>query len=92
MLALLYAHPGVHVDLAGLHDNLPAAEYERYMRGLVTAGFADRILFGSDFIHAAGAGIDAVPEADFLTAEQKAAILCGNAVRLLRLDAGVCEA
>jgi hypothetical protein len=91
MIALLYAHPGVHVDLAGLHAELPAAEYDRYLRGLVQAGFADRILFGSDFIYAAAAGIDAVLGADFLTSEQKAGILCGNAVRFLRLDPGLCE-
>lgn len=91
MLALLYAHPGVHVDLAGLHARLPAAEYERYLRGLVQAGFADRILFGSDFLYAAGAGIDAILEADLLTPGQKAAILCANAARFLRLDPAVCD-
>jgi hypothetical protein len=91
MIALLYAHPGVHVDLAGLQAELPAAEYYRYLRGLVQAGFTDRILFGSDFIYAAAAGIDAVLGADFLTAGQKAAILCGNAVRFLRLDPALCE-
>jgi uncharacterized protein len=91
MIALLYAHPGVHVDLAGLHAGLPAAEYQRYMRGLVQAGFADRILFGSDFVYAAGAAIDAVLETDVLTAEQKAAILCGNATRFLRLDPALCD-
>jgi uncharacterized protein len=91
MLALLYAHPGVHVDLAGLHAEIPAAEYQRYLRGLVQAGFADRILFGSDFIHTAGAAIDAVLGTDFLTQEQKAAILCGNAARFLRLDPAICD-
>ena len=37
------------------------------------------------------AGIDAIITADFLSAEQKADILCNNAARFLRLDAGICQ-
>jgi hypothetical protein len=92
MLALLYAHPHVYVDIAGLQSEafVPRAEYERYVRGLAQAGFADRIMFGSDFPDQRRAGIDAILAADFLTAQQKADILCGNAARFLRLDAGIC--
>jgi hypothetical protein len=93
MLALLYAHPHVYVDLAGLqHESVvPRAEYERYLRGLVQAGFARRIMFGSDFPGALLPGINAILAADFLTAEQKADILCNNAARFLRLDPSVCD-
>lgn len=91
MVALMWGHPGVHVDLAGLHAELPPAEYEHYLRGLVRAGFADRILFGSDFLHAAAAAIDAIVGADFLTPAQKSGILCGNAARFLRLDPEICD-
>jgi hypothetical protein len=92
MLALLYAHPHVYVDIAGLQFEaaVPRAEYERYLRGLVRAGFASRILFGSDFPDQLRPGIDAILNADFLTDEQKADILCGNAARFLRIDAGIC--
>jgi uncharacterized protein len=92
MLALLYAHPHVYVDIAGLQTEalIPRAEYERYLRGLVQAGFAKRIMFGSDLPNQLRPGIDAVLSADFLTDEQKADILCGNAARFLRLDAEAC--
>lgn len=94
MIALLYAHPGVYVDIAGLQSQriVPKAEYERYLRALVQAGFTQRILFGSDFPDALESGIRAIQSADFLTAEQKADIPCGNAARFLRLEASVCSA
>lgn len=92
MLALLYAHPNVYVDIAGLQFEraIPRPEYDRYLRGLVQAGFAKRIMFGSDFPDQFGPGIEAVMEANYLTAEQKSDILCGNAARFLRLDPGIC--
>jgi hypothetical protein len=92
MLALLYAHPHVYVDIGGLQLEaaVPRAEYERYLRGLVQAGFASRIMFGSDFPQQLRAGIDAIRAADFLTDGQRADILCGNAARFLRLDASIC--
>jgi hypothetical protein len=92
MLALLYAHPHVYVDMAGLQTEalVPRAEYERYLRGLVQAGFAKRIMFGSDFPNQLPAGINAILAADYLTEEQKGDILCGNAARFLRLGEGIC--
>jgi predicted TIM-barrel fold metal-dependent hydrolase len=50
--------------------------------------FACWIMFGSDFPNQLVPGIDAILGADFLSAEQKADILCNNA-RFLRLDASV---
>jgi hypothetical protein len=92
MLALLYAHPHVYVDIAGLQTEMlvPRAEYDRYLRGLVQAGFANRIMFGSDFPNQLRPGIAAILGAEFLTEEQKAHILCGNAARFLRLGAEIC--
>ena len=60
-------------------------------RGLVEAGFAKRIMFGSDFPNQVGPGIDAIIAADFLNAEQKADVLCNNAARFLRLEVSVCR-
>jgi hypothetical protein len=93
MVALLYAHPGVYVDVAALQSQalVPRTAYYRHLRGLIDAGFGKRIMFGSDFPDQAAAGIDAVIEADFLSAEQKADILCNNAARFLRLAASLCR-
>ncbi len=92
MLALLQAHPTVHVDLAGLHSPLitTRAEFDRYLRTLVDAGFGRRIMFGSDFPDALAPGIAAIREASYLTAAQQADILCGNAARFLRLPDSTC--
>jgi predicted TIM-barrel fold metal-dependent hydrolase len=93
MIALMYAHPAVYVDTAALQSErvIPRTAYYRYLRELVEAGFAGRIMFGSDFPDQAAAGIDAILAADFLTAQQKADILCGNAARFLRLDPAICH-
>jgi predicted TIM-barrel fold metal-dependent hydrolase len=93
MIALLAAHPGAYVDVAALQDEqlVPRAAYYRHLRGLVEAGFAKRVMFGSDFPAQVGPGIAAIMEADFLSAEQKGDILCNNAMRFLRLKASVCE-
>jgi predicted TIM-barrel fold metal-dependent hydrolase len=85
----------VYVDIAGLHAQslVPRASYYRHLRGLVEAGFGKRIMFGSDFQGSPNVGraIDAILAADFLSAEQKADILCGNAQRFLRLPDSVCR-
>jgi len=93
MLALLYAHPNVYVDVAALSAQFiaPRASYYRHLRGLVEGGFAKRIMFGSDFPNQVVPGIDAILAADFLSAEQKADVLCNNAARFLRLEPSVCS-
>ncbi len=92
MIALMYAHPNVYVDVAALsfESIIPRPSYYRHLRGLVEAGFAKRIMFGSDFPNQVNAGIAAIVAADFLTAEQKADILCNNAARFLRLNPSPC--
>ena len=93
MLALLYAHPNVYVDVAVLQFDvvMPRPAYLRYLHGLVESGFGKRIMFGSDFANLQALGIDIIREADFLTAEQKADILCKNAARFLRLRPRICD-
>ena len=92
MIALLYAHPNVYVDTAGLQSQalVPRAGYYRHLRGLVEAGFAKRIMFGSDFPDQVSAGIDAILAADFLSADQQSDLLCNNAARFLRLNPSPC--
>lgn len=93
MVALLYAHPNVYVDVAALQYQVlvPREAYYRHLRGLVEAGFSKRIMFGSDFPDQVSEGIDAILAADFLNVEQKADTLCNNAARFLRLTASVCS-
>lgn len=91
MLALLYAYPQVYVGTGVLQMATSRAEYYRYLRRLVEAGFGKRIMFGSDQMVWPGLieqGIRAIREAPFLTEEQKRAILHDNAVRFLRLEEG----
>jgi hypothetical protein len=93
MVALLYAHPGVYVDVAALQSKtlVPRPAYYHHLRSLVQAGFSKRIMFGSDFPDQLSEGIGAILDADFLTGDQKADILCNNAARFLRLSASVCQ-
>lgn len=91
MVFMLYQHPQVYAEVGLLQwtDYFPRAEYYSFLRRLVEAGFADRILFGSDTL--IEEGITAILEADFLTNEQKEAILCKNAARFLRLGEETCK-
>jgi hypothetical protein len=94
MIALMYAHPNVYVDVAALQSQalLPRAAYYRHLRDLIDAGFGKRIMLGCDFPDQAGAGIDAIWGADFLSTEQKPTLSCNNAVRFLRLNPSLCGA
>lgn len=93
LLALLYAHPHVYVDLGALQfeNGLPREAYLEYLRRLVGAGFGQRVMFGSDFPNLQRLGIDIIREAEFLNADQKRDILCRNAVRFLRLSSVACD-
>jgi uncharacterized protein len=89
MKAVLYEHPQVYVDLGVIDWTQPAAEFHRYLRGLVEAGYGKRILFGSDQMvwpEAIELAVASVESADYLTAEQKDDIFYGNAARFLRLE------
>jgi len=88
MIALLYAHPQVYVDLGVISWILPRKEFHRYLRRLVEAGFGQRVMFGSDQMlwpQGLRIAIEAVETADFLTPAQKRDIFFNNAVRFLRL-------
>jgi uncharacterized protein len=89
MIALMYAYPNVNVDLGVISWVTPRAEFYRYLRGLVQAGYSKRIMFGSDslgFPENVEAAVDAVKAADFLTPEQRSDILYHNAARFFRLE------
>ena len=90
MLTLLQASSHVYVDVAGLIWSYPIEEVNRYIERLVDAGFADRVMFGTDQMIWPGLmapSIGIIQNADYLTPFQKRAILYDNAVRFLRLEA-----
>jgi uncharacterized protein len=89
LLAVLWAHPQVYVDVGIICYALPRAEFHYYLKRIVQAGFHKRVMFGSDQMNWPGAieaGIEAIESADFLTFEQKRDILYNNAARFLRLS------
>ena len=89
MIALLYAHPQVYVDTGIIDCAFARRDFHAYLKRLVDAGFAKRIMFGSDptiwpgTIPTAIAGISSAP---FLSAQQKRDIPHDNAARVLRIE------
>ena len=89
-IALMTQYPQVYADLSTITWIIPQPAFDRYVRALVEAGLATRLMFGSDvgeFPEAIGLGLERVQSATYLTAEQKRDILYNNAARFLRLDA-----
>ncbi|GGB38286.1 metal-dependent hydrolase [Sphingomonas metalli] len=89
MIALMFAHPQVYVDVAVLDWAYPPAHFHAYLRRLVEAGFERRIMFGSDNMVWPGAipvAIRRIETVPFLSARQKRLILHDNAARFLRIE------
>ena len=89
LLAMLYVHPQLHVDIAVLAFTRPRAEFHRFLRRIVESGFVERVMWGSDQMVWPGViepAIEVIEEADYLTEEQKRAIFYDNAARFLRLS------
>jgi predicted TIM-barrel fold metal-dependent hydrolase len=88
MVALLYSHPQVNVDVGYISWGLPRGEFHAYLRRLVEAGLGRRVMFGSDQMiwpETLRVAIEAIESATFLSSEQKRDILYNNAARFLRL-------
>jgi uncharacterized protein len=89
LLALLYAHPHVYVELGVIIHSQPRSIFYRFLRSIVEAGFGNRVMFGSDPMVWPGVierSIAVINEAPFLSEQQKRDILYNNAARFLRLD------
>lgn len=89
LLATMYAHPQVYVDLGVIIFTQPRPVFYRFLQGIVEAGFGNRVLFGTDQMVWPGVierSVAVIEEAPFLTEQQKRDILYNNAVRYLRLD------
>jgi predicted TIM-barrel fold metal-dependent hydrolase len=89
LLAVLYAHPQVYVDVGAIVFMQPRAAFYRYLQGIVEAGFGNRVMFGSDQLVWPGVmerAIAVIEEAPFLSERQTRDILYHNAARFLRLS------
>lgn len=89
LLAVLYTHPQVYVDVGVIVYTQPRPAFYRYLQAIVEAGFAKRVMFGSDNMiwpETIGRSIEVIEQAPFLSEAQKRDILYGNAARFLRLD------
>jgi predicted TIM-barrel fold metal-dependent hydrolase len=89
LLAVLYAHPQVYVDVGIIVYNQPRPAFYSYLQAIVDAGFSNRVMFGSDQMVWPGAierAIAVIDEAPFLSSQQKRDIFYNNAARFLRLS------
>ena len=89
LLAVMYAHPQVYVDIGVIVYTQQRAVFYRYLRGIMEAGFGQRVMFGSDQMvwpEAISRSISVIDDAPFLNHEQKRNILYNNAARFLRLS------
>lgn len=89
LLAVLYAHPQVYVDVGIIVYNQPRPAFYRFLQGIVEAGFGDRVMFGSDQMvwpETIERAIDTIEQAPFLSSAQKRDIFYNNAARFLRLS------
>ena len=88
LIAVLWTHPQVYVDTGAIAAALPRPEFHHFLQRIVDAGFANRVMFGSDQMTWPGMierALDAIESAPFLSEPQKRDILYNNAARFLRL-------
>lgn len=91
MIALLFSHPQVYVDIAQNDWGFPRAHFYSQLKRLIDAGFEKRILWGSDQMvwpRTIEVAIKTIEDAPFLSAGQKRDIFYNNAARFLRLSKG----
>lgn len=89
MIALMYSHPQVYVDISADNVGVNRPEFWLHLRRLVDAGYGKRIMFGTDQMvwpQAIEVAVDSITTAPFLSEEQKRDILYNNAARFLRLS------
>ena len=89
LLAVLYAHPQVYVEVGIIVYAMPREGFYSYLEGIFEAGFGNRVMFGSDQMvwpETIGRSIKVINEAPFLSEQQKRDVLFNNAARFLRLS------
>jgi len=90
MIPMLYTYPQLYVDTGVIDWYLPRREFHHYLQGLVDAGFASRIMFGTDQMvwpQMIEVAVESIRSATFLTKEQKRDIFYNNAARFFRFSA-----
>ena len=88
MIAMLYSHPQLYVDIAQNNWAFPREHFYSQLKRLIDAGFEERIMWGSDQMawpKTIEIAIETIQEAPFLTENQKKKIFYSNAVKFLRL-------
>ncbi len=89
LLAVLWTHPQVNVDVGAICFALSRKEFHHYLERILDAGFGSRVMVGSDQMNWPGAiehCIEAIESAAFLTSTQKRDVLYNNAARFLRFS------
>jgi predicted TIM-barrel fold metal-dependent hydrolase len=89
LLALLWTHPQVHVDISGIVTDLNRTAFYSYLKKIVEAGFCNRIMFGSDSMiwpQLVEESLKTIETAPFLSKSQIRDILYNNAARFLNLS------
>ena len=89
LLALMWVHPHVYVDISSLVTDLSKPAFKSYLNKIMETGFGNRVMYGSDQMiwpELLDIGIDIIEKADYLTAKQKRDILYNNAARFLQLS------
>ncbi|MBC7947778.1 MAG: amidohydrolase family protein [Chitinophagaceae bacterium] len=89
LLALLWTHPQVYLDISGIVTDLSKPAFHSYLEQIVKAGFCNRVLYGSDQMiwpELINKSIEAIESAIFLSKKQKRDIFYNNAARFLKLS------
>jgi predicted TIM-barrel fold metal-dependent hydrolase len=89
MIAMLYSHPQLYVDVAQNDWGFPRAHFYNQLKRLIDAGFEKRIMWGSDQMiwpQTIVVAMNTIQEAPFLSEKQKRDIFYNNAARFLRLS------
>lgn len=89
LLAVLFTHPQVYVDIGIISHLNTRKEFHHYLRRIMEAGFGKQVMFGSDYIvwpTALEVSIESITDANFLSETQKRDILYNNAARFLKLS------
>lgn len=85
-LSLLRDYPNVYVDLSITNSLAPIQAYEAALTRLIDAGFEDRIMLGSDNLPISLL-LERLGQIEFLSEQQRRAMLYDNAADFLNLDA-----
>jgi uncharacterized protein len=89
LLALLWTHPQVYLDISGIATDLSKPAFHSYLEQIVKAGFCNRVMYGSDQMiwpELINKSIEAIETAAFLSKDQKRDIFYNNAARFLKLS------